>query len=96
MISWLQGEKIQISEQGNRVLLVINCYGVGYEVQLLQRNLKDYDCLTEITLWIHQVTRDDGYYLFVADPNDPELHGRQIYANAVKGDYGTIEAYTGD
>mgnify|MGYP006211808729 FL=1 len=42
------------------------------------------------------LTENDGYYLFAADPNDPELHGRQIYANAVNGDYGTIGAYTGD
>ena len=42
------------------------------------------------------LTENDGYYLFGADPNDPELHGRQIYANAVNGDYGTIGAYTGD
>ena len=42
------------------------------------------------------LTENDGYYLFVANPNDPELHGRQIYANAVKGDYGSIDAYPGD
>jgi len=42
------------------------------------------------------MTENDGYYLFTASPNDLELHGRQIYANAVNGDYGTIGAYTGD
>ena len=39
------------------------------------------------------LTENDGYYGFTADPNDLEEHGRQIYANAVNGDYGTVGAY---
>ena len=39
------------------------------------------------------MTENDGYYEFLADPNDVEEHGRQIYANAVNGDYGSIGAY---
>ena len=39
------------------------------------------------------MTENDGYYGFLANPNDPEEHGRQIYANAVNGDYGTVGAY---
>lgn len=39
------------------------------------------------------ITENDGYLSFTADPNDPEAHGRQIYANAVNGDYGTVGAY---
>ena len=39
------------------------------------------------------ITENDGYLSFMADPNDTEAHGRQIYANAVNGDYGTVGAY---
>ena len=39
------------------------------------------------------MTENNGYYGFLADPNDTEEHGRQIYAAAVNGDYGTIGAY---
>jgi len=39
------------------------------------------------------ITENDGYLSFLADPNDTEEHGRQIYANAVNGDYGTVGAY---
>lgn len=39
------------------------------------------------------LTENDGYYPFTASPNDAEAHGRQIYANAVNGDYGTVGAY---
>ena len=42
------------------------------------------------------MTENDGYYEFGASPDDVEEHGRQIYAAAVNGDYGTIGAYTGD
>lgn len=30
---------------------------------------------------------------FTASPNDCEQHGREIYAAAVRGDYGPIEEY---
>jgi len=30
---------------------------------------------------------------FTADPNDPEPHGRLLYANAIKGDYGSVSAF---
>ena len=39
------------------------------------------------------ITENDGYLPFLANPNDAEAHGRQIYANAVNGDYGTVGAY---
>jgi len=31
---------------------------------------------------------------FAANPNDEEEHGRTLFANAVKGDYGTVTAYS--
>jgi hypothetical protein len=31
---------------------------------------------------------------FAATPTDPEEYGRQLYANAVRGDYGPVAPYT--
>ncbi len=39
------------------------------------------------------ITENDGYLSFMANPDDPEEHGRLIFANAKKGEYGTIKDY---
>ncbi len=35
-----------------------------------------------------------GEVPFTATPHDPELHGREIYSNAIAGMYGEIKPYT--
>ncbi len=46
------------------------------------------------TKWSHYeglgMTENDGYYMFLAEPNDPEDHGREILAQAKLGTYGTV------
>lgn len=37
---------------------------------------------------------EDGLVPFLASPEDPEPHGREIYARAVAGDFGEVAAYT--
>ncbi len=64
MISWLSGEKIELWEQGNRVGILINCCGIGYEVTLLKKELESIKYQTKLILWIHQITRDDGNILY--------------------------------
>tara|TARA_R100000458_G_C8049730_1_gene97413 strand:- start:168 stop:416 length:249 start_codon:yes stop_codon:yes gene_type:complete len=36
------------------------------------------------------ITENNGYLSFMADPDDPEEHGRQIFEKAKAGDYGTV------
>ena len=47
--------------------------------------------------WSHYeglgMTENDGYYMFLAEPNDVEAHGREILAQAKLGTYGTIADY---
>ncbi len=47
--------------------------------------------------WSHYeglgMTEDDGYYMFLADPNDVEAHGREVLAQAKLGTYGTVADY---
>ena len=36
----------------------------------------------------------DEWIPFTANPNDTEEHGRTLYANAVKGDYGIVTTFS--
>ncbi|KGG15067.1 MULTISPECIES: Holliday junction branch migration protein RuvA [unclassified Prochlorococcus] len=60
MISWLKGGKIDAWETGPRAGVIVECSGIGYEVQILKRNLELINDSHELTLWIHQVQREDG------------------------------------
>ena len=43
--------------------VLINCQGLGYEVQILESLKKDLD-KNIITLWIHQIKREDSDFFF--------------------------------
>ena len=64
MISWLQGQRLDNWEQAVKRGIVIACSGVGYEVQLLPRYLALICKDKELTLWVHQVKREDGESLY--------------------------------
>ena len=63
MISWIRGEVIDAWIQAKKFYVLINCQGLGYEVQILEPIKKDLD-KNIITLWIHQIKREDYDYLF--------------------------------
>ena len=63
MISWIRGEVIDAWIQTKKFYVLINCQGLGYEVQILEHFKKDID-KNKITLWIHQIKREDSDYLF--------------------------------
>ena len=63
MISWIRGEIIDTWIQTKKFYVLINCQGVGYEVQILESLKKDLD-KNIITLWIHQIKREDSDFLF--------------------------------
>ena len=63
MISWITGEIIDTWVQTKKSYVLINCQGVGYEVQILDSFKKDLD-KNRITLWIHQIKREDSDLLF--------------------------------
>tara|TARA_R100000773_G_C4195765_1_gene99996 strand:+ start:628 stop:894 length:267 start_codon:yes stop_codon:yes gene_type:complete len=39
------------------------------------------------------ITENDGYLSYMANPDDPEEHGRQIFEKAKAGEYGTVGDY---
>ena len=63
MISWIRGEIIDTWIKSKKFYVLINCQGLGYEVQILEP-LKKYLDKDTITLWIHQIKREDYDFFF--------------------------------
>ncbi len=64
MIGWLKGEKIELWNYGSRSGLVLSCNGIGYEIQLSKKGLKAIENFKDISVWAHQLQREDGFSLF--------------------------------
>ncbi len=64
MISWLKGQVIQNWHLPSKKGVVINVSGVGYEVQLLSKQIVIIDNAKIKEFWIHQVNRDDSINLY--------------------------------
>ena len=64
MISWLKGEIINYWQISSKEGVVLNVNGVGYEIQLLSKqiDLPDNSILKEF--WIHQINREDCTNLY--------------------------------
>ena len=63
MISWIRGEIIDTWIQSKKYYVLINCKGLGYEVQTIEPFKKNLE-INILTLWIHQIKREDSDYLF--------------------------------
>ena len=63
MISWISGEIVDTWIKTKKIYVLINCQGLGYEVQILESSTKDFD-KNIITLWIHQIKREDSDFFF--------------------------------
>ena len=63
MISWISGEIVDTWIKTKKIYVLINCQGLGYEVQVLESLEKDLD-KNKITLWIHQIKREDSDFFF--------------------------------
>jgi len=63
LISWIRGELIDTWIQTKKFYVLINCQGLGYEIQILEPFKNDLD-KNIVTLWIHQIKREDSDFLF--------------------------------
>ncbi len=63
MISWIKGEIIDTWIKTKKFYVLINCQGLGYEVQILDSLKKNLEKNT-IILWIHQIKREDSDLFF--------------------------------
>lgn len=84
MIGWLQGTVLDTWVQGPKAGVVLNCAGVGYEVQLTQRQQAGLSEGSQLNLWIHHIQRDDASVLYgFSDKNERDLFRRLISVNGV-------------
>ena len=84
MISWLKGEKVHSWKISSRKGVVLNVGGVGYEIQLLPKQIDKAEVLNEFELWIHQIDREDGTSLYgFIEVNQRDLFREIISVNGI-------------
>ena len=68
MISWISGEPIDLWQTNQKFFILIDCQGLGYEVQILESfflKLKTNQIPNKnITLWIKHIKKEDSDSLF--------------------------------
>ncbi len=68
MISWINGELVELWQTNQKFFVLINCQGLGYEIQILKSfflKLKTNQISNKnITLWIKLIKKEDSDLLF--------------------------------
>jgi len=68
LISWINGELVELWQTNQKFFVLINCQGLGYEIQILESlflKLKTNQVSNKIiTLWIKQIKKEDSDLLF--------------------------------
>jgi len=68
LISWINGELVESWQTNQKFFLLINCQGLGYEIQILESfflKLKTNQISKEkIVLWIKHIKKEDSDLLF--------------------------------
>ena len=68
MISWISGELVELWQTNQKFFVLINCQGLGYEIQILEPfflKLKTNQISNKnITLWIKHIKKEDSDLLF--------------------------------
>ena len=68
MISWINGELVELWQTNQKFFVLINCQGLGYEIQILESyflKLKSNQISNKnITLWIKHIKKEDSDLLF--------------------------------
>jgi len=68
LISWINGELVELWRTNQKFFVLINCQGLGYEVQIIESfflKLKtNHISNKNITLWIKHIKKEDSDLLF--------------------------------
>ena len=68
MISWINGDLVDLWQTNQKFFVLINCQGLGYEVQILEsvflKYKKNQTSNKNITLWIKHIKKEDSDFLF--------------------------------
>ena len=82
MISWINGELIELWQANQKFFVLINCQGLGYEIQILESfflKLKSNQISnTNITLWIKHIKKEDSDLLFGFTSKDQKIFFLEI------------------
>ena len=82
MISWITGEIVEFWQTNQKYFVLINCQGLGYEIQILESyflKLKTKNIpTTNITLWIKHIKKEDTDLLFGFSSNEQKNFFIQI------------------
>ena len=82
MISWITGELVEFWQTNQKYFVLINCKGLGYEIQILEsffNKLKTNNrSNTNITLWIKHIKKEDTDLLFGFSSKDQKNFFIQI------------------
>ena len=82
MISWITGEIVEFWQTNQKYFVLINCKGLGYEIQILESyflKLKTKNIpTTNITLWIKHIKKEDTDLLFGFSSNEQKNFFIQI------------------
>ena len=84
MISWLKGRIIQNWQLSSKEGVVLNVSGVGYEVQILSKQIFLIDQSKETEFWIHQINREDSTSLYgFIEVNQRDIFRKIISVNGI-------------
>ena len=84
MISWLKGQIIKTWQTTSKKGIVLNVGGIGYEIQLLSKQIDKIDHTISKEFWIHQVIREDYTNLFgFKELNQRDLFRKIIGVNGI-------------
>ena len=68
MISWINGDLVELWQINQKFFVLINCQGLGYEIQILESfflKLKTNQISNKnITLWLKHIKKEDSDLLF--------------------------------
>ena len=68
MISWIKGELVSSWQTNNKYFVLINCQGLGYEIQTIESIFNKINTSNkvekEIVLWIKHIKKEDSDLLF--------------------------------
>ncbi len=68
MISWINGELVELWQTNQKFFVLINCQGLGYEIQILESffiKLKTNQISNKnITIWIKHIKKEDSDLFF--------------------------------
>ena len=74
MISWINGDLVELWRTNQKFFILLNCQGLGYEIQILESfflKLKTNQISNKnITLWIKHIKKEDSDLLFGFTSNE--------------------------